>query len=65
MAGTKTARRRQFWVYYGQFRRRGFLLAEQVAIAILQDMVDTYAEDIGGFRFTLMDGTPVTIGTRS
>jgi hypothetical protein len=41
------------------------LLAEQVAIAILQDMVDTYAEDIGGFRFTLMDGTPVTIGTRS
>jgi hypothetical protein len=52
-------------IHYRSDGEAGFLLGEQVAIAILQDMVDTYAEDIGGFHFTLMDGTPVTIGTRS
>jgi hypothetical protein len=52
-------------IHYRSDGEAGFLLGEQVAIAILQDMVDTYAEDIGGFQFTLMDGTPVTIGTHS
>jgi hypothetical protein len=52
-------------IHYRSDGEAGFLLGEQVAIAILQDMVDTYPEDIIGFRFTLMDGTPVTIGTRT
>jgi hypothetical protein len=31
----------------------------------VQDMVNTDAEDFLGFQFTLTDGTPVTIGTRT
>jgi len=52
-------------IHYRSDGEAGFLLGEQVAIAILQDMVNTYAEDISGFQFTLLDGTPVTIGPRS
>jgi hypothetical protein len=52
-------------IHYRSDGEAGFLLGEQVAIAILRDMVDTYAESFGGFQFTLMDGTPVSIGTRS
>lgn len=52
-------------IHYRTDATGGFQLGEQVAIAMLQDMVDTYAEDFPGFKFTLMDGTPVAIGSRS
>lgn len=52
-------------IHYRSDGESGFLLGEQVAIAMLQDMVSTYAEDFSGFQFTLMNGTPVTIGTRT
>jgi hypothetical protein len=48
-------------IHYRSDAEAGFLLGEQVAIAVLQDMVNTYAEEFAGFQFTLMDGTPVTI----
>lgn len=51
-------------IHYRSDGEAGFLLGEQVAIAMLQDMVNTYAEDISGFHFTLMDGTPVSITPR-
>jgi len=51
-------------IHYRTDATGGFQLGEQVAIAMLQDMVDTYAEDIAGFHFTLMDGTPVTVSPR-
>ena len=37
---------------------------EQVAIAMLQDLVNTFAEDFDGFHFTRVNGTPVTIVKR-
>ncbi len=52
-------------IHYRSDAEAGMLLGEQVAMSILQDMVDTYAEDVSGFQFTLMDGTPVTIAGRS
>jgi membrane-associated phospholipid phosphatase len=52
-------------IHYRTDAEAGFLLGEQVAIAILQDMVNTYAEDFSGFQLTLMDGTPVTIATHT
>jgi len=51
-------------IHYRSDAEAGFLLGEQVAMAILQDLVDTYAEDFSGFQFTLMDGTAVRIGSR-
>jgi membrane-associated phospholipid phosphatase len=39
----------------------GIQLGEEVAIAILQDLVNTFAEDFEGFRFTRFDGRPVSI----
>ena len=39
----------------------GLRLGEDVAIAMLQDLVQTQAEDFSGFQFTRLDGTPVTI----
>jgi hypothetical protein len=48
-------------IHYRTDAEAGIRLGEQVSISILQDMVDTYAEDIAGFQFTLSDGTPVTI----
>jgi hypothetical protein len=35
-----------------------------VAIAMLQDLVNTVAEDFSGFQFTRLDETPVTISPR-
>jgi hypothetical protein len=52
-------------IHYRTDAENGFPLGEQVAISILQDMVDTYPEEIGGFQFTLLDGTPVTITART
>ena len=51
-------------IHYRSDAEAGFLLGEQVAMAVLQDMVNTYAESFSGFDFTSMDGTPVTIGAR-
>jgi hypothetical protein len=51
-------------IHYRSDIEYGMRLGEQVAIAVLQDMVDTYAESFSGFQFTLVDGTPVTIGSR-
>jgi hypothetical protein len=39
----------------------GIHLGEEVAITILQDLVNTFAEDFPGFRFTSFDGQPVHI----
>ncbi len=39
----------------------GIRLGEEVAISILQDLVNTFAEDFTGFRFTRFGGQPVQI----
>jgi hypothetical protein len=39
----------------------GIQLGEEVAISILEDLVNTCAEDLEGFRFTRFDGRPVSI----
>jgi hypothetical protein len=36
-----------------------------VAIAKLQDLVNTFTEDFEGFQFTRLDGTPVQITKQS
>jgi hypothetical protein len=39
----------------------GVQLGEEVAIALLQDLVNTCPEDFPGFQFTRFDGTPVHV----
>ena len=39
----------------------GFRLGEEVAIAMLQDLVNTYTENFTGFHLTRLDGTTVAI----
>jgi membrane-associated phospholipid phosphatase len=39
----------------------GLKLGEAVAIRIMQDLLNTYDEDFGGFTFTKFDGTTVTV----
>jgi membrane-associated phospholipid phosphatase len=39
----------------------GLKLGEAVAIRIMQDLLDTYNEDFGGFTFTKFDGTTITV----
>jgi hypothetical protein len=48
-------------IHYRSDAEVGFRLGEDVAIAMLQDLVRTYNEDFSGFQFTRIDGTPVTI----
>src|ERR1700680_441511 len=48
-------------IHYRSDARIGFRSGEDVAIAILQDLVQTFTEDFNGFRFTRLDGTPVQI----
>jgi hypothetical protein len=43
----------------------GIRLGEEVAITILEDLVNTFAEDFPGFRFTRFDGRPVAISKMS
>jgi hypothetical protein len=43
----------------------GIHLGEEVAITILEDLVNTFAEDFPGFRFTRFDGRPVHISRMS
>jgi hypothetical protein len=39
----------------------GMALGEELAISVLQDLVNTYNEDYTSFRFNRFDGRPVTI----
>jgi hypothetical protein len=48
-------------IHYRSDADAGIRLGEDVAIAMLQDYVNTFAEDFAGFRFTRVDGTPVQI----
>ncbi len=48
-------------IHYRSDAEAGFRLGEEVAIAILEDVAQTYTEDFGGFHFTRLDGTPVSI----
>jgi hypothetical protein len=48
-------------IHYRSDAEIGFRLGEDVAIAILQDLVQTFREDFAGFQFTRLDGTPVQI----
>ena len=48
-------------IHYRSDADAGIQLGENVAIAMLQDLVNTYAEDFTGFKFTRVDGTPVQI----
>jgi hypothetical protein len=48
-------------IHYRSDAEVGFRLGEDVAIAILQDLVETFTEDFSGFQFTRLDGTPVQI----
>jgi hypothetical protein len=48
-------------IHYRSDAMAGFQLGEDVAIAKLQDLVNTFTEDFVGFQFTRLDGTPVQI----
>jgi hypothetical protein len=48
-------------IHYRSDAEVGFRLGEDVAIAMLQDLVLTFTEDFAGFQFTRLDGTPVSI----
>jgi hypothetical protein len=48
-------------IHYRSDAEIGFLLGEDVAIAVLQDLVCTFNEDFRGFQFTRLDGTQVQI----
>jgi len=48
----------------GRDAEAGIQLGENVAIAMLQDYVNTFAEDFAGFSFTRVDGTPVKISSQ-
>jgi len=48
-------------IHYRSDAEAGIKLGEDVAIAMLQDYVNTFAESFTGFKFTRVDGTPVTI----
>jgi hypothetical protein len=52
-------------IHYRSDAEAGIRLGEDVAIAMLQDLVDTFAEDFTGFKFTRVDGTPVEIANQS
>ncbi len=51
-------------IHYRSDAEAGLRLGEEVAIAMLQDLVQTLTEDFPGFQFTRLDGTPVTISKR-
>jgi hypothetical protein len=51
-------------IHYRSDAEAGLRLGEDVGIAMLQDLVDTFAEDFNGFQFTRLDGTPTTISRR-
>src|SRR5260370_6632573 len=48
-------------IHYRSDAEVGFRLGEDVAIAMLQDLVRTCTEDFSGFQFTRLDGAGVRI----
>jgi hypothetical protein len=52
-------------IHYRSDAEAGMKLGEDVAIAMLSDLVRTYTEDFTGFQFTRLDGTPVSISKRN
>jgi hypothetical protein len=48
-------------IHYRSDADAGMRLGEDVAIAMLCDLVRTYSENFTGFQFTRLDGTSVTI----
>jgi hypothetical protein len=48
-------------IHYRSDAEAGFRLGEDVAISMLQDMVNTLTEDFVGFQFTRLDGTLIQI----
>ena len=48
-------------IHYRSDAMSGFLIGEEIAIAKLQDLVNIFTETFPGFRFTRLDGTPVSI----
>jgi hypothetical protein len=48
-------------IHYRTDAEGGLRLGEDVAIAMLQDMVNTFHENFSGFAFTRFDGTPAQI----
>jgi hypothetical protein len=48
-------------IHYRSDAEVGFRLGEDVAIAMLEDVVRTYTEDFRGFQFTRLDGTAIRI----
>jgi hypothetical protein len=48
-------------VHYRSDGDLGIKLGEDMAISILQELVNTFSEDFAGFSFNRFDGTPVTI----
>jgi hypothetical protein len=48
-------------IHYRSDAEASFVLGEEVAIAMLEDVVGTLTEDFPGFQFTRLDGTPVSI----
>jgi hypothetical protein len=48
-------------IHYRSDADAGFRLGEDIAISMLQDMVNTLTQDFPGFQFTRLDGTAVQI----
>jgi len=48
-------------IHYRSDAEAGFRLGEDVAIAMLQDLINTLTENFDGFSFTRLDGAPVRI----
>ena len=48
-------------IHYRSDASAGIRLGEEVATSVLEDLVNTFNEDFGGFRFTRFDGSVVTI----
>jgi hypothetical protein len=48
-------------IHYRSDSEAGFSLGEDVAIAMLEELVNTFSEDFPGFQFTRLDGTPVQV----
>lgn len=51
-------------IHYRSDAEAGFRLGEDIAISLLQDMIETLTEDFAGFQFTRIDGTFVHIEKR-
>ena len=48
-------------IHYRSDAAAGIRLGEDVAISVMEELVNTFNEDFAGFRFTRFDGRPVRI----